>query len=88
MPPDTHIETLSADAEHLPEPPKETGPSPEALALAAADLGRRLVWLPGSHSPRFFYERYRALCRALKPVLRDFQRTAARRKQWATISAG
>ncbi len=72
MPPDTHIETLNADAEHLPEPPKETGPSPEALGLAAADLGRRLVWLPGSHSPHFFYERYRALCRALKPVLRDF----------------
>ena len=73
MPPDTHIEMLNAEAERLPEPPKETGPNPEALALAAADLGRRLVWLPGSHSPRFFSERYRALCRALKPVLRDFQ---------------
>ncbi len=72
MPPDTHIEMLNADAERQPEAPKETGPTPEALGLAAADLGRRLVWLPGSHSSRFFSERNRALSRALKPVLRQF----------------
>src|SRR6202142_3517161 len=72
MPPDTHIETLNADAERQPEAPKETGPTPEALGLAAADLGRRLVWLPGSHSSRFFSERYRALGRAIRPVLRHF----------------
>jgi cyclic beta-1,2-glucan synthetase len=72
MPPDTHIETLNADAERLPEPSKETGPTQEALSAAAADLGRRLVWLPGTHSSRFFSERYRALGRAIKPVLRTF----------------
>jgi cyclic beta-1,2-glucan synthetase len=72
MPPDTHIEMLNADAERQPDPPKETGPSAEALSSAAADLGRRLVWLPGSHSPRFFSERYAALSRALKPILREF----------------
>ncbi|MGH9503264.1 MAG: glucoamylase family protein [Terriglobales bacterium] len=70
MPPDTHIEMLNAEAERLPEPPKERGASPEALGAAAADLGRRLVWLPGAQSANFFSERYRALCRAIKPVLR------------------
>jgi cyclic beta-1,2-glucan synthetase len=74
MPPDTHIDTLSADAEHLPEPAKETGPSVEALTSAAADLSRRLVWVPGTQSPSFFFERYRTLARALKPVLRVFHK--------------
>ena len=73
MPPDTHIEMLNAEAERLPEPPKEAGPNLEALGAAAADLGRRLVWLPGTHSARFFSERYRALRRAIRPVLRAFQ---------------
>src|SRR6266481_1636889 len=58
MPPDTHIEMLNAEAERQPEPSKETGPDLEALSLAAADLGRRLVWLPGTRSSRFFSERY------------------------------
>ena len=69
MPPDTHIAMLSADAERLPEPPKETGPSLEALTAAAEDLGRRLVWLPETRSARHFSERHRALRRALNPVL-------------------
>src|SRR6202795_1510167 len=72
MPPDTHIEMLNAEAERQPEPSKETGPNLEALSLAAADLGRRLVWLPGTRSSRFFSERSRALGRAIKPVLRHF----------------
>src|SRR5713226_2966019 len=72
MPPDTHIEMLNADAERQPEPCKETGPNLEALSLAAADLGRRLIWLPGTRSSRFFSDRYRALCRAIKPVLHHF----------------
>lgn len=71
MPPDTHIEMLTAEAERLPEPPKEGGIQREALASAAADLGRRLVWLPGTQSGRFFSERYRALGRALRPTLRS-----------------
>ncbi len=70
MPPDTHIETLNAEAERQPEPPKETGLNLEALGQAAADLGRRLVWLPGTGSSQFFSERYRALGRAIRPVLR------------------
>ena len=73
MPPDTHIEMLSAEAERLPEPSKEAGPNLEALGAAAADLGRRMVWLPGTHSSRFFTERYRALRSAIRPVLRTFQ---------------
>ena len=76
MPPDTHIETLGADADRQPEPPKEPAPNLEALSSAAADLGRRLVWLPDTRSPRFFFERYRALTRAIRPVLRAFHRPA------------
>src|SRR5216683_5416110 len=73
MPPDTHIEMLNTEAERQPEPSKETGPNLEALNLAAADLGRRLVWLPGTHSSRFFSERHRALRQALKSVLTAFR---------------
>jgi len=75
MPPDTHIETLGADADRQPDT-KEPAPNLEALSSAAADLGRRLVWLPDTRSPRFFFERYRALTRALRPVLRAFHRPA------------
>ncbi len=73
MPPDTHIEMLAADAERLPELPKETAADLDALGAAAADLGRRLVWLPGTHSYRFFSERHRALRQALKSVLTAFR---------------
>src|ERR1700687_6157019 len=75
----THLEITSPEAERLPEPPKEKTPDLDAMSSAAADLGRRLVWLPGSHSPRIFSERYRALCRALKPVLAVFQRPSQKR---------
>src|SRR6267143_1556357 len=73
MPQNTHLEIASAEAERRAEARKETTPDLDALGLAAADLGRRLVWLPGTHSSRFFSERYRALCRALKPVLVAFR---------------
>jgi cyclic beta-1,2-glucan synthetase len=73
MPPDAHIEIVGAEADRLPEPPPETAPDLDALGAAAADLGRRLVWLPGTHSYRFFSERHRALRKALKPVLTAFR---------------
>ena len=73
MPQDTHIEMLGADAERQPEPTKEVPPDLDALAAAAADLSRRLVWLPGPHSSRFFSERHRKLQEALAPVLRNFR---------------
>ena len=88
MPPDTHIEMLSAEAERLPEPPKEAGPNLEALAAAAADLGRRLVWLPGTALVPFFL---RALPRAApRPQAGPaaFSWAAARRTPWATTFAG
>src|SRR3977135_1154554 len=70
MPPHTHIE--SAEAERPPETPKETTPDLNALSAAAADLGRRLAWLPGAHSPRFFVERYRPRVRSLKTGVTAF----------------
>ena len=88
MPPDTHIEMLSAEAERQPEPPKEAGPNLEALGAAAADLGRRLVWLPGTHSSRFFSERYRALAPRDPTRAGDISRAAAEERRWATTFAG
>ena len=88
MPPDTHIEMLNAEAERLPEPSKETGPNLEALGAAAADLGRRLVWLPDTHSSRFFSERYRALAPRHQTRAAGFSGSAARRPRWATTFAG
>src|SRR5690349_10219934 len=73
MPQDTHIEMLGADAERQPEPPQEAVPDLTALSAAAADLGRRLVWLPGPHSSRFFAERHSALQHAMRPVLSSFR---------------
>ena len=88
MPPDTHIEMLSAEAERLPEPSKEAAPDLEALSAAAADLGRRLVWLPGTHSPRLFLRALPRPSPGLRPVLRSFQRPSPKRPSWATIFAG
>jgi hypothetical protein len=79
MPENTHLEIASAEAERPPEAPKEKAPDLDALSSAATDLGRRLVWLPGPHSARFFSERYRALGQALKPVLRVFQGPSQKR---------
>jgi len=73
MPQDTHIEMLNSDAERTPEPTIEAGPDLAALAAAAADLGRRLIWLPGTHTARYFSERNNALRAALGPVLASFR---------------
>ena len=69
------------------EPPKEPAPNLEALSSAAADLGRRLVWLPDTRSPRFFFERYRALTRAIRRYCGPFI-VLRRRNRWAMTIAG
>ncbi len=79
MPQDIHIETPSPGAERGPEPPKETTPDLDALSAAAADLSRRLVWLPGPHSARFFSERHRALRKSLRPLLPAFRGSLAKK---------
>jgi cyclic beta-1,2-glucan synthetase len=73
MPENTHLELVSAEAERVAGTAIEPSPSLDALSTAAADLGRRLTWLPGMRSSRFFSERYRALCQALKPALVTFR---------------
>ena len=72
----------------MPEPPKEAGPNLEALGAAAADLGRRLVWLPGTRSSRFFSERYRALTPRHQTGPAGFSWSAAEERRWATTFAG
>jgi len=72
MSPDSNIEILNTELERLPEPPQETPADFSALNAAAAELSRRMVWLPGTHSYRFFADRLRALRSALNPVVKEF----------------
>ena len=73
MPPETNIEILSSEPERQPDPPREIVHDLDALSAAAADLSRRLVWMPGPYTSGPFSERHKALQRALKPVLAAFR---------------
>ena len=47
MPQNTHLETISADAERLPEPVHGSR-NPQVIHEGAAELARTLTWLPNS----------------------------------------
>ncbi len=47
----------------------ETQSELSAFSVRAAELARELVWLPGQHPARPFWNRCRSLSRALKPLL-------------------
>jgi len=73
MPPETNIEILSSEPERQPDPPREIVHDLDALSAAAADLSRRLVWIPGPYTSGPFSERHKVLQRGLKPVLAAFR---------------
>ena len=60
---------VTAAAEALPDPSPAEVPCPHASSIRAAELARNLAWLPGEHASRPFWNRYRSLSRALKPLL-------------------
>ena len=67
MPTNTHLETISAEAERLPER-AHAAPDAQVLRQSAEALARALAWLPNTASSRTFTERCRALAHDLKPI--------------------
>jgi cyclic beta-1,2-glucan synthetase len=68
MPANTHLESISAEAELLPEP-VHASQNPQAVREGAERLARTLVWLPNSPSSHIFAERSHILVHDLKPTL-------------------
>src|ERR1039457_3465467 len=68
MPQNTHLETISAETERLPEP-VHASQNPQILQEGAAELARTLTWLPNSPSSHTFVARCRAAAHDLKPIL-------------------
>jgi cyclic beta-1,2-glucan synthetase len=67
MPQNTHLETISAEAERLPEP-VHAAQDPQIIHQGAVELARTLTWLPNSPSSHTFAERSRVLAHDLKPI--------------------
>ena len=67
MPTNTHLETISAEAERLPER-AHAAQDAQVLRQSAEALARALAWLPNTASSRTFTERCRALVHDLKPI--------------------
>jgi hypothetical protein len=67
MPQNTHLETISAETERLPEP-VHAAQNPQIIQEGTAELARTLTWLPNSPSSHTFAERSRVLAHDLKPI--------------------
>src|SRR6202162_3424271 len=67
MPQNTHLESISAEAERLPEP-VHAARNPQIIHEGAAELARTLTWLPNSPSSHTFAERSRVLAHDFKPI--------------------
>src|SRR5882672_12595557 len=68
MPQNTHLEIISAEAERLPEVAWEAS-DVAGLRAKAAELARKLAWLPGVSSSRALKEHCYAVKDALRPLL-------------------
>src|SRR5271155_781844 len=67
MPTNTHLETINAEAELLPE--RVHAPQdPQVIRQRAEELARTLAWLPNTPSSQTFAERCHALAHDLKPI--------------------
>src|SRR5579863_3160189 len=67
MPQNTHLKTLSAETERLPEP-VHAAHDPQVIRERAAELARTLRWLPNFPSSHTFAERSRVLAHDFKPI--------------------
>ena len=67
MPTNTHLETIDAEAELLPERVR-AAQDPQVIRQRAEELARALAWLPNTPSSRTFAERCRVLAHDLKPI--------------------
>ncbi len=73
MPQSSHIELVTAEAEHVPAVVSEISPDVERLRAHAGELARGLAWLPGTHSSGVLYER----SHSLKPPMRKIFRAVS-----------
>ncbi len=64
-----HLEVVIAEAKGLRQPLRAMAPEMQTLNSRAADLARKLAWLPGQRASRPFWNRCRALSRTLQPLL-------------------
>src|SRR2546430_4741987 len=67
MPQDTHLEIVNAEIERLPEPVLDSVSETDALTARAAELARKIAWLPNTRSSRPSSERCRVLRSQLRP---------------------
>jgi len=67
MPQNTHLRTISAETERLPEP-VHAAHDPQVIRERAAELARTLRWLPNTPSSHTFAERSRVLAHDFKPI--------------------
>ena len=67
MPQNTHLATITAEMDRLPEP-EHTAQDPLVLRDKALELARSFVWLPNSPSSHTFLERTKTLAHDLKPM--------------------
>jgi cyclic beta-1,2-glucan synthetase len=63
------VDLGSAEPEGRSQAPLAVVPYTHALSHRATELARNLAWLPGQRASRPFWNRYRSLSRALKPLL-------------------
>jgi cyclic beta-1,2-glucan synthetase len=70
MPQDTHLEFVNADAQPVSAPPADAVLEDNALTSHAAEMARKIAWVPNTHSARPFSERCRALGSQLRPILK------------------
>ncbi|MGC1451178.1 MAG: glucoamylase family protein [Candidatus Sulfotelmatobacter sp.] len=75
MPQSTHLETVSAETERLPEP-IHGAREPQILHQTAVELARTLKWLPNSPSSHTFAERSRILAHDFKPIFAALEQPA------------
>jgi hypothetical protein len=71
MPLNTHLEMIDAQAER--ESSRGMTPDENVLRSSAAELARRLSWVPSQTSPRVLLGRCRAVSDAIRPVLQHLE---------------
>ena len=64
-----HLEVVTAEAEELRLPLRDTAPDTQPLRLSAAALARSLAWAPGRRQSGAFSDRCQTLSRVFKPLL-------------------
>ncbi len=64
-----HLEVVTAEAEELRLPLRDTAPDTQPLRSSAAALARSLAWAPGRRQSGAFSDRCQTLSRVFKPLL-------------------